>query len=170
MAKAFDTVDHAILLSKLKFYGFRGSSYDLLHDYLSDRQQRGLFCGDLPDWGAVSIRRCASRIYFRSFTFCLVYQWLFCCCKVFIIGSVCWWCWDGLYSHSDLSVVEARLQYDLDDVTQWLCSSQLCLNVAKSTSMLIGSHQRISNKQFIVYCFVLPLFLLLWCCLMSYYC
>ena len=35
------------------------------------------------------------------------------------------------------------MQSDLDDVTQWLCSSQLCLNVAKSTSMLIGSCQRI---------------------------
>ena len=35
-------------------------------------------------------------------------------------------------SHSDLSIVEARLQSDLDDVTQWLCSSRLCLNVVKS--------------------------------------
>jgi len=49
-------------------------------------------------------------------------------------------------SHSDLSVVESYLQSDLDAVTHWLCSSQLCLNVVKSNSMLIGSHQRIANK------------------------
>ena len=55
LAKAFDTVDHTILSSKLRFYGFQGSSYDLLHDYLSDRQQRVLFHGDLSNWGAVSI-------------------------------------------------------------------------------------------------------------------
>ena len=55
LAKAFDTVDHVILLSKLRLYGFRGSSYDLQHDYLSYRKQRVLFRDDLSDWGTVSI-------------------------------------------------------------------------------------------------------------------
>ena len=55
LAKAFDTVNHSILCSKLSYYGFRGSSYDLLCSYLSDRQQRVLFHGNLSDWGAVSI-------------------------------------------------------------------------------------------------------------------
>jgi len=49
-------------------------------------------------------------------------------------------------SHSDLSIVESYLQSDLDAVTHWLCSSQVCLNVVKYNSMLIGSHQRIANK------------------------
>ena len=54
LAKAFDTVDHAISCSKLKFYGFQGASYDLIHNYLSDRQQV-LFNGNFSDWGTVSI-------------------------------------------------------------------------------------------------------------------
>jgi len=37
VAKAFDTVDHAILCSKLKYYGFQGASYALICDYLSNR-------------------------------------------------------------------------------------------------------------------------------------
>jgi len=45
-----------------------------------------------------------------------------------------------------VSVVEARMQSDLDDVTQYLCSSRLRLNVVKSASMLIGSCQRIASK------------------------
>jgi len=36
-------------------YGFQGASYDLLCDYLADRQQRVLFNGDLYAWGAVTI-------------------------------------------------------------------------------------------------------------------
>jgi len=36
LAKAFDTVDHAILCSKLKCYGFQEASYALLCDYLSN--------------------------------------------------------------------------------------------------------------------------------------
>ena len=50
-SKAFDTVDHSILCTKLTYYGFRGSSYDLLSDYLSGRQQRVMFHGDLFNWG-----------------------------------------------------------------------------------------------------------------------
>jgi len=49
-------------------------------------------------------------------------------------------------SHSDLGVVEKCLQSDLNNVAHWLCSSRLCLNVVKSNSKLIGSHQRITNK------------------------
>jgi len=52
------------------------------------------------------------------------------------------------YSHSDLGVVEAQVQSDLDKVVQWMSSSYLCLNVVKSTAMLIGSQQIISGKSF----------------------
>ena len=40
LTKAFDTVNHDILLQKMKnFYGFRGLAFKLMQSYLSNRKQ-----------------------------------------------------------------------------------------------------------------------------------
>ena len=39
LKKAFDTLDHKIMLAKLETFGFRGRVFELLKSYLSDRKQ-----------------------------------------------------------------------------------------------------------------------------------
>ena len=41
LKKAFDTVDHGILLEKMKFYGISGIEHDWFRSYLNNRKQ---FC------------------------------------------------------------------------------------------------------------------------------
>ena len=39
LKKAFDTIDHGLLMDKLYHYGIRGLAYDWVENYLQDRQQ-----------------------------------------------------------------------------------------------------------------------------------
>ena len=50
LSKAFDSLDHNILLSKLKFYGVTGVSLDLMSSYLSNRRQCTQFNTTVSDF------------------------------------------------------------------------------------------------------------------------
>ncbi len=39
LSKAFDTLDHQILIKKLEYYGLNGMSIKLMESYLSNRKQ-----------------------------------------------------------------------------------------------------------------------------------
>ena len=49
LSKAFDTIDHKIMLSKLDLYGIRGIAHTLLKSYLSDRNQYVSIHGETSD-------------------------------------------------------------------------------------------------------------------------
>ena len=53
-AKAFDSVDHAILLEKLKRYGVAGHLHEWFKNYLQDQQQRVAVDGFTSSWAPVT--------------------------------------------------------------------------------------------------------------------
>ena len=53
LSKAFDVIQHPLLLAKLKAYGFNKDSCALLRDYLSNRQQRVKIGDTFSSWEKV---------------------------------------------------------------------------------------------------------------------
>lgn len=53
LTKAFDTLDHKIMLTKLKFYGLGGASLSLLRSYLSNRSQHVELDGTKSDYRSI---------------------------------------------------------------------------------------------------------------------
>jgi hypothetical protein len=53
-AKAFDSVDHNILLMKLRMYGISGNLYDWFSSYLCGRTQRVVVEGVASEWSPVT--------------------------------------------------------------------------------------------------------------------
>lgn len=50
LSKAFDTIDHNLLIAKLSAYGFGYESLKLIHSYLSDRWQRVKVENTFSNW------------------------------------------------------------------------------------------------------------------------
>jgi hypothetical protein len=57
--KAFDSVNYDILLSKIEFYGIRGTAYNIIKSYLQDRYERVLINFDsnkyYSKWESVTV-------------------------------------------------------------------------------------------------------------------
>ena len=53
LSKAFDTINHKLLIAKLHAYGFDLSSLEIIYDYLSDRWQRTKIHTSFSSWSRI---------------------------------------------------------------------------------------------------------------------
>ena len=65
ISKAYDCLDHDLLLAKLDAYGFSGNALILICSYLSDRRQRVNENGTFSAW-CYSKNRSTTRISIRQ--------------------------------------------------------------------------------------------------------
>lgn len=143
LCKAFDTVNHSILLKYLYNIGIRGILYSWFQNYLSDRNQfvqianiksglKKISCG-VPQ-GSI-LGPVLFLIYINSIS------------NLNLKGSIKLFADDTtiLYFGKKTSEIYYNIQHDLKVIFRWLQCNKLTLNFNKSTFMFISKNQINNN-------------------------
>ena len=150
LAKAFDTVDHQILLQKLGGYGISETSLEWFESYLSARTQVTVHgqCTSKPAQVPIGV---AQGSILGPLLFLIYINDL---PDVLQHADITTYADDtAIYCSSSCSKdLELKLNYDLEKVCNWLKDNHLTLNVTKSNFMLIGSSQKLSSMNDITIC------------------
>ena len=128
-SKAFDTINHNILIRKLQHYGVRGLALDWFISYLSNRNQ------------VVTVNGVQSEILSIS---CGIPQGS-------VLGPISSELFDFhlfaddanlFYEYKNISVLETTVNAELNRVYDWLCANMLSLNIQKSNYVIFHPPQR----------------------------
>jgi retron-type reverse transcriptase len=141
LKKAFDTIDHTILLGKLRIYGVDENGIKLFESYLSNRSQRCCVNGELSETAKITcgmpqgsnLRPLLFFIHINDSPNCLNR------------ASPRMFADDTNISIAANSVTELEqiINTELKNLHQWLLANTLSLNVDKTEFMTIGSRQRL---------------------------
>ena len=135
LSKAFDTVDHHILLCKLKnYFGIRGKSFNLIKSYLTNRRQytkiSNIFSDELETNCGVPQGSCLGPLLFllNINNLPLASQM-----------NTTLYTDDTYLMMSDLNLtsLQNRINIKLKNIDFWLRKNKLSLNFSKSTFLLI---------------------------------
>jgi hypothetical protein len=140
-SKAFDTVNHQILLNKLKLYGVRGVANDWIRSYLFERSQ---YCTYDNTKSSTKLINCGvpqgsilGPLLFLTYINDLHLATTQSDIILFADDS-------NLFAHSKtITEVQVTLNNEMPKLVTWLQANRLSLNIDKTHAMIFGT----KNKQ-----------------------
>ena len=140
LSKAFDTINHSILLQKLRHYGIRGVTLDWFASYLSNRKQFVSINNENSDYNTINCGVPQGSIL-GPVLFLLYINDIVECSKLlyFLLFA------DDtnlFYSCDKLDKLITTVNRELMNLATWFRANKLSLNVDKTNFMIFG-HKKI---------------------------
>ena len=139
-AKAFDTVNHEILLKKLEHYGIRGVAQQWMKSYLSGRMQ----CTEVGDtqseleiirWGVPQGSVLGPLLFLIYINDIINSSEIF---KFILFADDT----SLYYSCKNVKTIENIVNLELNKISEWLSANRLSLNVGKSKLLYFTNNDR----------------------------
>ncbi len=143
LKKAFDTVDHSILLRKLKSLGVSDLCEKWFHSYLHERMQRtkvdGVCSTDHVVSHGVPQGSILGPLLFVIFINDLCDTVELCGTSMYADDTAIF------YMAKDADDLRLSIQYDLQSISYWMSENRLSLNTSKTKFMMLGSKAKLNN-------------------------
>ena len=145
LSKAFDTISHGTIITKLKSFGIIGTSNEWFTNYLFDRKQhvyyKGVMSSNQPLYCGVPqgsiIGPLLFLLHFNDAP------------KAIRHAKMIKYADDTalLISHKDVNVIETLLNIDLSNICHWLEKNELIINMKKGKTefMVFGTNPRLKK-------------------------
>ena len=151
LSKAFDTIDHNILLKKLNFYGLDTISLEWFKSYLTNRQQFVLVNSEKSPLQTILtgvpqgsiLGPLLFLIYINDIKFCSnIFTFLCFADDTTITLSICTKNILCKYCQNYDYIDETLINFELQKLYDWLAINKLSLNAKKTKYMVFHNHQR----------------------------